>query len=166
MSLKNLQYAIKASVADTEERIALVAIVYSIQSDGYSRFDLNDLSELLDLTVPDTDRVISSLYKADLIHAVYYDKMLNVTIAIDGFIPSVRLARGNVPKDLRQETLERDDYECVVCGSRRRLEADHILPVSRGGTDVLSNMQTLCKTCNTSKGAKTMQEWVDRKALA
>ena len=48
---------------------------------------------------------------------------------------------------------------CVACGKSDELEVDHIIPLSRGGSNDLSNLQLLCSTCNRSKGAKTMQEW-------
>jgi 5-methylcytosine-specific restriction endonuclease McrA len=47
---------------------------------------------------------------------------------------------------LRRAVLLRDGYRCAVC---RRLcgeypQVDHIVPRSQGGTDDLSNLQTLC----------------------
>ena len=32
---------------------------------------------------------------------------------------------------------------------------DHIEPVAHGGTDELSNLQVLCRSCNQTKGAPT-----------
>lgn len=49
---------------------------------------------------------------------------------------------------------------CVNCGSSKNIEADHIIPLSRGGVHGESNLQPLCKSCNASKGAKTMTEWL------
>jgi 5-methylcytosine-specific restriction endonuclease McrA len=37
---------------------------------------------------------------------------------------------------------------CARCGSRQDLTVDHIVPLSRGGLSELSNMQTLCRSCN------------------
>jgi 5-methylcytosine-specific restriction endonuclease McrA len=41
---------------------------------------------------------------------------------------------------------------CLRCGrTRRKLTEDHIIPLSKGGSDWLSNMQPLCGPCNTAK---------------
>lgn len=54
----------------------------------------------------------------------------------------------------RWATWERDDFTCRRCGSRRNLSVDHIIPVSRGGPSSIDNYQTLCRSCNSSKGAR------------
>jgi hypothetical protein len=44
------------------------------------------------------------------------------------------------------------NYRCVRCGNRAdELTKDHIVPVSKGGTDSIWNIQPLCRSCNTSK---------------
>ena len=45
---------------------------------------------------------------------------------------------------------------CLDCDKRRKLTADHVIPVSKGGTSYISNIQPLCGPCNCSKGAKTI----------
>ena len=57
-------------------------------------------------------------------------------------------------KETLDKLLHKYKFACVECGSGDRLEIDHIKPVSRGGTDEISNLQILCKHCNCSKGAK------------
>lgn len=52
---------------------------------------------------------------------------------------------------LRNQVVARDGYRCVKCGARRRLEVDHIEPVEQGGTDAMSNLQTLCFSCHVTK---------------
>lgn len=57
---------------------------------------------------------------------------------------------------IRGECFERDDYRCRTCGKDIRLEnkpgeAHHIIPISEGGTNELSNLETLCYDCHKLK---------------
>ena len=51
----------------------------------------------------------------------------------------------------RRKIMERDKYRCKLCGDHKDLEIDHIIPVSKGGSNEASNLQTLCKLCNIRK---------------
>lgn len=44
---------------------------------------------------------------------------------------------------------------CVRCGKKRKLTSDHVVPVSKGGSSNISNIQPLCLPCNSHKGTKT-----------
>jgi 5-methylcytosine-specific restriction endonuclease McrA len=44
---------------------------------------------------------------------------------------------------------------CLCCGKKRKLTADHVIPVAKGGTSNIDNIQPLCGPCNSSKGTKT-----------
>lgn len=44
---------------------------------------------------------------------------------------------------------------CLCCGSTRKLTIDHVIPLARGGRNVLENLQLLCKSCNSRKGTKS-----------
>jgi len=46
------------------------------------------------------------------------------------------------------------DNKCLCCKKRRKLTADHVIPISKGGTSWINNIQTLCLSCNCSKGDK------------
>jgi 5-methylcytosine-specific restriction endonuclease McrA len=62
--------------------------------------------------------------------------------------------RRPIPADTRRLVYERDGWACVFCGTAEDLSVDHIHPFSRGGEDVLENFQTLCRPCNSRKGAR------------
>ena len=49
----------------------------------------------------------------------------------------------------REHALVRDNYTCQCCGKKNcRVEVHHLLPRSRGGSDKLANLITLCTDCH------------------
>ena len=65
--------------------------------------------------------------------------------------------RGGRPwRRLRNLVLVRDGYTCQACGtiSVTDMEVDHITPVSRGGTDDMTNLRALCRRCHATKTAR------------
>lgn len=59
-------------------------------------------------------------------------------------------------KNLREKVFARDKYRCVVCGSTENLTIDHRIPYSKGGTTEMSNLQTLCESCNQTKADSSL----------
>ena len=70
---------------------------------------------------------------------------------------------GVVPDGLRRRVFERDGHRCLMCGCRENLTVDHVKPRSRGGSDSIYNLQTLCGPCNQEKGNKHLYELDMRK---
>jgi hypothetical protein len=62
--------------------------------------------------------------------------------------------RDPIPIEVRFFIYERDGYRCVQCGTVEDLTIDHIHPKSLGGADTADNLQTLCRSCNSRKGAR------------
>jgi 5-methylcytosine-specific restriction endonuclease McrA len=48
------------------------------------------------------------------------------------------------------------DYRCLCCGNQCLLTADHIVPLTKGGSDYITNIQPLCASCNSRKGDKVI----------
>lgn len=62
--------------------------------------------------------------------------------------------------ELRGIVFYRDNYTCSYCGQKgNKLECDHIIHISKGGSNKLSNLTTSCINCNRSKNNKTLKEW-------
>ena len=50
-------------------------------------------------------------------------------------------------------------YCCFYCGSLDKLTIDHKLPISRGGDNDFNNLVPACRSCNSRKHNKTIEEW-------
>lgn len=68
------------------------------------------------------------------------------------FTASVK--RRRMPVKKANSVFARDGHACRHCGTGDRLTVDHIYPVSLGGGDEMENLQTLCHSCNSRKGAR------------
>ena len=70
--------------------------------------------------------------------------------------------RKKMSPKLRYEVLKRDGFRCAICGRGRedgvKLEVDHIIPISKGGKTIMTNLRTLCMDCNRGKGAQYEEE--------
>ncbi|HXE57732.1 MAG TPA: HNH endonuclease [Gemmatimonadales bacterium] len=76
----------------------------------------------------------------------------------------------HVPRRFRRQVTNtflfaRDDYRCQYCGrtqdelrQRECLTRDHLVPLSRGGTNEWTNVVTACSSCNTRKGNHLPEE--------
>jgi len=62
-------------------------------------------------------------------------------------------------QQMRQERIlaliKRDGLVCAKCSTAENLTVDHIIPISKGGTDDLDNLRLLCRSCNSKKGDRT-----------
>ena len=80
------------------------------------------------------------------------------------------MGRGWQHQLLKEMTFKRDNFTCVKCGHIGKkgnygcggvhidLVADHIIPLTLAGRNELSNMQTLCLSCNKIKNAKDQSD--------
>lgn len=67
--------------------------------------------------------------------------------------PEANRNNRHIPKKVQREVWRRDQGRCTSCGSNELLEYDHIIPVTKGGSNTDRNVQLLCETCNRTKGA-------------
>lgn len=85
------------------------------------------------------------------------DKLLEAEQeAFSGISSNAAIARANqrypaYPENwstIREEVLIRDGYQCGNCGSPNNLHVHHIVPLSKGGSNRLTNLRTLCEQCH------------------
>jgi hypothetical protein len=67
--------------------------------------------------------------------------------------------RSRITAGVRWKVLARDSYRCQHCGISTALGAvlhiDHIIPISKGGSSDLNNLQALCQDCNLGKSNRS-----------
>jgi hypothetical protein len=69
-------------------------------------------------------------------------------------IAQIEYQRVQIPEEVRIAVWRRDQGKCVKCSSREKLEYDHIIPVSKGGSNTVRNIELLCEKCNREKSNK------------
>lgn len=72
--------------------------------------------------------------------------------------------RVQIADDVRTEVLAAQ--MCRYCGDLNGpYEVDHVIPISRGGTNAIENLACACVSCNTQKRSHLLHEWIQwRKA--
>tara|TARA_R110002051_G_scaffold306149_1_gene376540 strand:+ start:47 stop:784 length:738 start_codon:yes stop_codon:yes gene_type:complete len=59
-----------------------------------------------------------------------------------------------ISQKVKNQVWNRDNGKCIECGSNEKLEFDHIIPFSKGGSNTYRNIQLLCENCNRVKSNK------------
>lgn len=106
------------------------------------------------------------LHKFHIVLARWIEKQINyIEENYSDYLVLVkkRFRRHRFPIWLKQAVFYRDKGTCVLCRidlsnlirTVNKIHIDHIVPLELYGTNDASNMQLLCSTCNTSKGARS-----------
>lgn len=77
-------------------------------------------------------------------------------------------ASGSHTHEQSKALLEKQKYKCVYCNSclkKNKKHKDHIIPLSKGGTNNIDNIQWLCVKCNLEKNAKDPIKFAQEKGL-
>ncbi len=131
---------------------------FTIGFDGYAAKNLFDRKRLNGTVIlfQNVYYLISGPYDQDEAKIVFNDwfekkrkKIEALKSGNDEDLNSLR--RERITEKVRHEVWRRDQGKCVRCGSSKNLEFDHIIPVSRGGSNTARNIQLLCESCNRRK---------------
>ena len=75
---------------------------------------------------------------------------------VNNYSARKRNAEGSFTTDEWEKLLEKNNHSCIFCGTKERLSIDHIIPLSKNGTNYIWNIQPLCRSCNSKKSNKVL----------
>jgi len=150
------------SIEDSIDRI--------LNTDPQSMPDPEELSTTLSSFIKENDTTYSYVKNiANHIGDNYkilerYISVLNLVKSASAIIEQIRISVENgtyivkhsryITKEVRREVWVRDNGCCADCGSTYKIEYDHIIPVSKGGSNSPKNIELLCLSCNRKKSDK------------
>ena len=156
LSFDPVQWASDAEfqALDAEQRGMLLSLILGCHHTWNQELGKNELHE-------SAHRIVympPSRYAEKLPLVLRHFKVSGKQIEVYGYDPADgwtdRRFKERIPSDIRWQVWERDNFTCKTCGSRKNLSIDHIIAESRGGKLEMENLQTLCKSCNSSKGSR------------
>jgi len=114
--------------------------------------------------VENLDEQVRALLNSDLKSKKYFEGFFQMLISSandpnffeEHFCKDVSPKRNHIPSNVKREVWRRDVGRCSKCGSRENLEYDHIIPVSKGGSNTSRNIELLCQSCNRKKSDEIM----------
>lgn len=150
MSLELWAWASRQKTGALWKKFLLLAMADGADMDGRIRAPSAWLSDYCEMSLPVQERGLSELRDSGFIVWDGDTAILPVEER-EAFIHPVR-----------KRILDRDGWVCVYCGSKDNLTLDHVIARSRGGDNSDKNLVTACRSCNSSKGAKSLEEWLER----
>lgn len=78
-----------------------------------------------------------------------------------------RQAEGQFSRADLEALYAEQNGRCAYCGVsiywevERDIHVDHVMPLSRGGSNRPDNLALVCQDCNLSKGRRTLGEWLE-----
>lgn len=170
LSGKNYKYDVPESVFDkvlTREKFSKKSWYIKREQEKLDTLKLKpdtdlDIKLYLSYTSPMGQNYYEDVISYDYEHA---QQLLDMAKAQQKYRQTKQYQRSLMSDSLRYDVMKRDNFTCQLCGATARdgakLHVDHIIPVARGGKTTMSNLRTLCDSCNRGKRDKYDPEGVN-----
>lgn len=147
-----INHTSKMWISQSDKELRFKSIVERVINSDYDSENVIDyIGKYIDISIED-HRIFNIILNT-------YKKNLSTRFAI-----SDKPKRIKIPSRVRYKVIERDGRKCCICGRSPitdksvELHVDHKVPVSKGGTNNLKNLQTLCSECNLGKSNRPVRK--------
>lgn len=72
---------------------------------------------------------------------------------------------GQISDEDWSRLLNRHQHRCFYCKRDGEITMDHVVPLSRGGTNTIGNVVPACRSCNSSKCNRLLVEWLPSRSF-
>lgn len=102
-------------------------------------------------------------YEVIYMSCAIFGHLCPVFFSAEGFTETKEARRRtrSIPRDAIIRVVRRDSSTCQICSKKlldKDIEIDHIIPLSRGGATIESNLRVLCFKCNRERGPKSLDD--------
>ena len=119
----------------------------------YDEYYITENSFIKDYLKNNLEWDFDSIRKGNSLYSVFeIFAIKEIEINIESNTSSNKSRR--ISQIVKDQVWNRDKGRCIECGSNERLEFDHIIPFSKGGSNTYRNIQLLCENCNRVKSDK------------
>lgn len=120
----------------------------------------SEIAFRLRLSIKELESIMQELIKFKFVEEGQYELKGSEDMSMNERIRETNgFSSRYIKNETKTEVLVRDNHKCQSCGSDKKLEFDHIVPVSKGGSSEADNLQLLCRSCNRSKRALSKEEF-------
>ena len=77
-------------------------------------------------------------------------------MGLEAYVPKQHAAR------VKRLLIENWNNQCAYCGytqKNKEMTLDHVIPITKQGTDEYFNLVPACRPCNLSKGHQAIRQW-------
>lgn len=141
-----------------ERYVALSLCVIYIGSSDINEKVISMVSEVTGFSKEKTEKILLKVFPN---YVFERDRLIRADTTTPRPKTAGQIVRSRLSGTVKRAIKSEAENCCHWCGIHSAtLEIDHVVPVSRGGTNDRSNLVASCKACNAAKGNKLVHEWI------
>ena len=150
------------TLSDAEHRVWFNLLCYAAEQkpERGSIFDFDMDVLAIEVAAGDSDLLIETLKKLSRLRIIFATDGGQIRfLKFEGGDDSIRQEWIDMRRRVAPVVYKKYKARCYYCGSPDNMTIDHVHPLSRGGSNNIENLVPACRSCNSRKQNKTVEEW-------